>query len=95
MVNRRVGIEKREPGTFSVMTVHVRVADVVILVRVEHRLDQIELMLQHREGDRDVMLHPEAPLMADRPVRTAADNVSYIFRPSGVCSGYVFMVSTP
>jgi hypothetical protein len=41
MVNRSVGIEKLEPGTFSVIAVHVRVSDVVILFRVELSLDQI------------------------------------------------------
>ena len=58
MINSSVGIEKREPGTFSVMAVHVRVSDVVILFRVELSLDQIELVLQHGECDGYVMCPP-------------------------------------
>src|SRR5882672_7090978 len=80
--HRSVGIEKLEPGTFSVMAVHVRVSDVVILFRVELSLDQIELVLQHGECYGYVMCHPDTPLIADRPVGAAADNVSQIFRPS-------------
>src|SRR5712691_191336 len=80
MVHRRVGIEKLEPGTFSVMAVHIRVADVVILFRVELSFDQIELVLQHSECDGYVMFHPDALLIADYPVGAAADNVAQIFR---------------
>jgi hypothetical protein len=82
MVHSSVGIEKLESSTFSVLAVHVRVADVVVLFRVELSLDQIELVLQHGECYGYVMFHPDAPLMADRPVGAAADNISQIFRPS-------------
>src|SRR4026208_2611313 len=82
MIHRRIGIEKREAGTVSVMAVHIRIADVIILFRVERSLDKIELVLQHGEGDGYVMVHPDTLLMANYPVRAATDNVSQIFRPA-------------
>ena len=64
------------------MAVHVRVADVVILFRVELSLDQIKLVLQHGEGDGYVVFHPDALLIADYPIGATADNVAQIFRPA-------------
>ena len=49
------------------MPIDVRVADVIVLLGDELDPDLIELMLEDREGDRDVVLEPDAPLLAVQP----------------------------
>ena len=87
MIRGSIGIEKRKPGTFSVMAVHVRVANVVILFRAELGFDPIELVLQHGERDGDVVFHPHALLMADRPIGAAPDDVSQLQGFAYPCHG--------
>src|SRR4030095_12113534 len=80
MIDRSIGIEIGKPVTFGVMTVHVRVADVVIVIRGELGFDLIELVLQDGERDGNAVLGPDAPLIADGPVRAASHDVSQLQR---------------
>src|SRR4029434_816953 len=81
MIDRSIGIEIGKPVTFGVMTVHVRVADVVIVIRGELGFDLIELVLQDGERDGNAVLGPDAPLIADGPVRAASHDVSHVECP--------------
>ena len=78
MIYGGIGIQIREPVAFSVVAVHVRVANVVILFRAELGFDPIEVVLQHGECDGDAVFHPHALLLADRPIGAAPDDVSQL-----------------
>jgi hypothetical protein len=85
--------EKLEPGAFCVMAVDVGVPDVIIRFRLKLRSYHVQLVFQYGELYRNVVVPPDAPLVADHPVGAAADNVSQIFcrphHPHGDAAGRV------
>ena len=89
MIDGRIGIEVREPVTFGVMFVHVRVADMEIRFGAELGSDSIEMVFQHGERDGDTVRFPHALLVADRPVGAASDDVSELERFAHACHGDV------
>jgi hypothetical protein len=65
MVGWHVGLDKVEPGLVSEILVHVRIADVVILLRLEAGLHVVQLVLEGHKVHDDVMVCPDSALVAD------------------------------
>ena len=70
------GQEELEPGPLSILAVYVSIPNVVVVLRVKLDFYLIQLVLQHRELYRYVMITPDALLIADNSVGATADYVS-------------------
>src|SRR5438105_13405020 len=69
----RIGPEEPEAGAGRVVGVEVRVADVIVGRRGKACLEIGEPVLEHGEVGGDAEPRPEILLVADRPIRAAAD----------------------
>jgi len=72
MVHRVVRTKARKPIPLGVVPIHIRIADVDVLLGAKFGPDPIEMVLQHRERDGNAVLLPHALLAADRPVGAAS-----------------------
>jgi hypothetical protein len=70
--------EKLEPGAFCVMAVDVGVPDVIIRFRLKLRSYHVQLVFQYGELYGDIVVPPDALLIADHPIGAAADNVPQV-----------------
>src|SRR6476661_5200295 len=89
MIYGSIRIEICEPVTFSVMAVHVRVADVDVVLRAELGFDSIEMVLQDGKRDGNAVFLPHPLLLADGPIGAAPDDVAEPERLPHPCDGDV------